>query len=215
MTGSQIISKFEELIDDTLDATLELQLANDAMHDIETEIRPEIIKKVSTSGATVQGQTYTTAETLPADFFLPTEDGVIYVGTTPYTPVPFSRYLEYKDAANRYWIDLANTRYYLSGTQGAANTITFPYIYDTTDITTSTSPVWPSRFHSLIPFKMAEMFFAIDGGDKSRSWDDKFAQFYSNMLKGFRDWDAALKLNAINRQAYTEGASDEVDIGRL
>jgi hypothetical protein len=32
--------------------------------------------------------------------------------------------------------------------------------------------VWPERFHRLIPLKMAELYYAIDAGEKSRACPD-------------------------------------------
>lgn len=203
MTGQQCIDKFHNFVSDELDSDFELQLANDAMHEIEEEVQPEGLKKTSTSASTTVGQTYTTAIDLPSDFFAPCN--TIYVGTQPYTQVPFERATEFRDVPNRFYIDHANGEYHLTGTQASVQTITFPYFYATADITTSTSPVWPSRFHSLIPLKMAEMYYAIDQGEKQRAWDDRYAVYYQQRLNRFKDYDAALKLAAMDHSAHVDG----------
>src|ERR1035441_10139339 len=147
MTNPQIITQFESLIDDTLDATLELQLANDAKNEIETDLQLEILKKIDTSNTTISGTNYSQAYNLPADFFLPL--GPIWAGNPPqpfpYFPVPFSMKLYYYYTPYRYFIDTANNKFYLCGTQNAALPISFPYIYQTLDIdnTTTISVVWP------------------------------------------------------------------------
>lgn len=201
MTGQQILDKFTNIIGDELDQDFALQLANDAKNSIETELQLEITKKLNSSGFTTAGQTYATAEALPSDFFLPL---TIYVGTEPYTPVPFEQQIFYRDTAGRYWIDLANDQYYLCGTQGSAQTIYFFYQKETDDITVSTSPVWPTRFHSLIPYEMARKYFAIDQIEKSRSWTPEMQVFYQEIKRQIQDWDAKLKLNAMDYSAYSD-----------
>src|ERR1019366_5052069 len=210
MTNPQIITQFESLIDDTLDATLELQLANDAKNEIETDLQLEILKKIDTSNTTISGTNYSQAYNLPADFFLPL--GPIWAGNPPqpfpYFPVPFSMKLYYYYTPFRYFIDMANSNFYLCGTQNAALPISIPYISSMPDInsSSSTSVVWPARFHSLIPFRMAQMYFAIDGGAKERAWDDRYGQFYKEKLNKMIDWDAKLKLNAASGSAEPDQA---------
>lgn len=195
MTGQQIIDKFENLIADSLDPDFALQLVNDSKNSIESELQLEITKKLDSTDATTSGQTSTTAITLPPDFFLPLP---IYVGTVQYQPVPFEHQQAFKDSPNKYWIDLGSDAYHLCGRQNAAETIYFFYQRETDDLTTATSPVWPSRFHSLIPYEMARKYFAIDQGEKFRSWMPEHQMFYSELKRQMIDWDAKLKLNAIN-----------------
>jgi hypothetical protein len=85
MNASEILTKFETMVGDSLDQDFELQLANDAMHEIEEDVRPEGLKAVETTDSTFAGQTYTTAIDLPSDFFLPAP--YIYVGTERYYQV--------------------------------------------------------------------------------------------------------------------------------
>ena len=214
MTGTQIIAKFENMVGDSLDQDFALQLANDAMHEVEEDINPEGLNDIDTSNSTTVGQTYTTGIALPTDFYLPTK--TIYVGTTPYIQVPFEKAVEYRDLNGFFYIDNANGTYHLCGTQTSVQTITFPYKYATADITTSTSPAWPSQFHSIIPLKMAEMYFPIDGSERGRSWDDKWREQYTKRVNRFRDYDAALKLAAINHSASPvqtgRSSEDSIDI---
>jgi hypothetical protein len=205
MDGQEIIDKSHNFISDELDADFELQLANDAMHEIEEEVQPEGLKKVSTSASTAVGQTYTTAIALPSDFFMPRNN--IYVGTQPYTQVPFERAVEFRDVPNRFYIDHANNEYHLTSTQASVQTISFPYIYATPDITVSTSPVWPTRFHALIPLKMAQIYYAIDQGEKARAWDDRWGVYFQQRLARFKDYDASLKLAAMDHSSYVDGGT--------
>jgi hypothetical protein len=214
MLASEIITKYENFTGDSLDADFTLQLVNDVMHEIEEEVKPEGLKKMDTSASTVSGQTYTTGISLPSDFFIPVT--VIYVGTTPYTQVPFEHSVLFRDTPNRFYIDHANAQYRLTGRQNSIQSISFPYYYATPDIDANSSPVWPERFHSLIPLKMAMMYFAIDGGEKPRSWDDRYEAFYERRLNRFKDYDAALKLAAINHSTpYGELTDNEVPLSMM
>lgn len=201
MNGQQCIDKFVLYTGDSLDADFSLQLVNDAKNALETELQLEITKKLNSSGSVTAGQTYTTSRSLPADFFLPL---TIRVGTQKIYPIPFESQIDYRDISGYYWIDLANDAYSLTGTQGSAQTIHFFYQRETDDLTTSTSPVWPTRFHSLIPLEMAKQYWMIDGGEKNRAWDDRFAAEYTRLKRLMIDWDAKLKLNGMDNSAYLE-----------
>jgi len=206
MTGQNIIDKFNNYVSDELDLDFTLQLANDAKNAIESELQLEITKKVNSSGSVTSGQTYTTSRTLPSDFFTPLP---IYVGTRQIYPVPFEHQQIFQSDASKYWIDLANSNYYIGGTQGSANTIYFYYQRATNDLETTTSPVWPTRFHSLIPLHMAVMYYPIDGGERSRMLDDKFWTMYTQIKNQMIDWDMKLKLNAIGHA--TPSTSDVIE----
>ena len=201
MTGQELIDKFHNYVSDELDSDFELQLVNDAKNAVETELQLEITKKVDSAGTTTAGQTSTTARSLPSDFFLPLP---IYVGTEPITPIPFEQQQFYKDSTGRYWIDLANDQYRLTGTQGSAQTIYFFYQFETPDIAVGTSPVWPTRFHSLIPLEMARLYWQIDQGEKNRAWTLEYQAEYMRWKRLMIDWDHKLKLNAIDNSAFSD-----------
>lgn len=206
MTGQECIDKFHNYIQDELDSDFELQLVNDAKNSIESELQLEITKKLNSSGSVSAGQTYTVARSLPTDFYLPLP---IYVGTRQIYPAPFEHQQLFQSDSSKYWIDLANSNYYIGGTQGSANTIYFYYQRQTDDLTTNTEPVWPERFHSLIPLEMAVMYYPIDGGERGRMLDDKFWAMYTRLKNQMIDWDARLKLNAIGNA--TQSSSDIIE----
>lgn len=202
MTDQEIISQFEELVDDTLSANLEIQLANNAKNKLERELKLEICKALDTSNTAAAGQTYTTAATLPSAFRGLATDR-IYIGTTPCFQVPFDRSVEFRDSGGRFYIDAANNTLHLCGTQGSNQTITIPYLKKTTDITAAsveagtTTVTWPVEFHSLIPFEMVKLFDQIERGDKNYSWRAEWDVEYLMLKRAFIDWDADLKLSAI------------------
>jgi len=201
MTAQECIDKFHNYVSDELDSDFELQLVNDAKNAIETELQLEITKKLNSSGSVTAGQTYTTQRSLPADFFLPL---TIYVGTQPQMPVPFEQQQFYRDTSGRYWIDLANGKYYLAGTQGSSQPIYFYYQYDTGDLELDDSPVWPDRFHTLIPLEMARLYWQIDQGEKNRAWTLEYQTDYLRWKRLLTDWDHKLKLNTIDNSSFSD-----------
>jgi hypothetical protein len=48
---------------------------------------------------------------------------------------------------------------------------------------------------------MAQMWFAIDQGERGRSWDDRYTVYYKECLARFKDYHAALKLASMDRSA--------------
>lgn len=205
------------MVDDSLDPDFTLQLLNDAKNEVEQDIKPVGLLVVDTSRSTAVGQTYTTGIALPIDFLFPI--GVIYVGTIPYIQVPFEHAALYREAGNFFYVDLANSTYHLCTRQSSVQVITFPYYYATPELVespTPTSPVWPSQFHDIIPLKMAQMFFAIDQGEKARAWDDRWGVYLEKRLSAFRDYDTKMKLSARNFSAapvnVSEGGQHQIDL---
>lgn len=202
MTDQELLTQFESLTGDTLDQTLEIQLANNAKNKVETEQQLQILKELDTSQTSVVGGTYLTPYNLPATFLQPLDHGTIYVGTKRRRQVPYEKRLDYKDSSDYFYINYRTNQFFLCGTVTEAETITFPYLVATTDITdadlTGTTVTWPSRFHSLIPYEMAFMWFAIDQGDKSRSFAPEWLVAYQQLKNSLVAWDQALKLAAID-----------------
>ncbi len=205
MTGQDYLDLLPSVIGDALDQDFTIQLINDTKNDLETELQLEVTKTVNSSGTATVGQDSTTARTLPTDFFLPL---TIYVGTDQYDPIPFEHQQFYKNVSGKYWIDHKNGQYHLCGTVGATNTIYFYYQYATPDLETGTldtwTPVWPSRFHSILLYEIARKYFAFDQSEKVRSWMAEHQMFYQERKRMMMDWDAKLKLTAIGNSTTLE-----------
>jgi hypothetical protein len=198
MTNQEIITTFREFVGDALDTAVEFSLANQARMELETELKLQVSKKLDTSQTTTVGGTYTTAYTLHADALVPAGT-VIYVGETPYTGIPFEHRERYKNRSNYWYMDLFNSQFYLTGTQSQAQTITFPYITKGTDIADNSNTVlkYPSGLHIIIPMHMARIWFAIDAGEKGRSWLPEWEVFYQRTKRALISWDQAWKLASI------------------
>lgn len=197
MNGAAIVTMFEELVDDSISDTLAYQLLNAAKNRRE-EARPwEFLKKLDETKSRAVGDTIATTKALPSDFRLPHQ---VMVGdeSGEYYLIPFEEKTKQKNAARKYLIDLANTTYAFTGTCTLAGTIHFYYIKTTDDVASGTSPVWPSRFHPLIAYDMAELFYAVDAGEKPRAWDDRWARHASILEAEMVGWDAKMKSLALN-----------------
>jgi hypothetical protein len=207
MTGAEILTTFETFVGDALDPAIEVSLANQARAEIETELKLRCMLRLDTSQSTTAGQTYTTSKALPTDILVPLGT-VIYVGETPYTGVPFEHKEMFKNRTNYWWADLYNSTYYLTGTQASAQTITFPYISKGTDIANDTATVlkYPTSLQIIIPMHMARTWFAIDAGEKGRSWLPEWEAFYQRTKRALISWDQAYKLASIGESTPYGGS---------
>lgn len=212
MTGTEIKTLFETLVDDsTVDSTTAFQLMNIAKNEVEAERPWEMLKAVDTASSTASGDTYATAKSLPTDFGTSLE---LYVGddTIPYMQIPFDQKEKFKNIDRRWFIDMANSNFHLCGTQTETKTLRLFYIKATDDIAAGTSPVWPTRFHGIIAYKMAELFYALEAGEKGRSWDDRWSRNYQMLKDQMIYWDANLKIDAAQNATLNQDYSYHDDI---
>lgn len=193
MTGAQIITKFGNMVDDTLDSDFMYQLLNDAKDEIEAMLTWEQLKR-ETTYSIAGGYSFTSvAGVLPSRFALPVR------------MIEDSSYLEYDkfdfddrhakaNAPYGYFIDLSGGNVHLTGSNHSAKTMYFYYTTYSEDITSGTSWAFPERFHALLPYKMAEMYYPSDAGERSRSWDDKWADELQKGIDRMAMWNDKLKL---------------------
>lgn len=203
MTGAEIVTKFENMVDDTLDSDFVYQLLNDAKDEVEAYTTWEQLKKEATYSVS-NGSSYATAiGTLPTRFALDvrlTDSSYIH-----YEKIAFDDRYWRENYVNGYFIDLANNNLYLSGTNLNSRTIYFYYTEYSADLTSSDTWVFPSRFHSILPLKMAELYYAADAGEKSRSWDDRWSAQFERTLNRMQMWNDQLKVNNLGmrrRRSY-------------
>lgn len=196
MTGTTIVDMFNNLVDDEIDSTLVYQLLNNAKNKIEGERPWNMLKKRDSSNTAQVGGDWQTAYSLPSDYSQPIN---IIVGSLEYIPVPFEQAVFYKDNGRYYYIDEANSNFYICGSPATAETIYFNYIYSSTDVASTTSPVWPTRFHPLIAFEMAVLFTeGIDADDVSRGMTPGFLRARQELHDQMEKWDARLSNVAMN-----------------
>jgi hypothetical protein len=203
MTDAAILQMYAELADSqsTLSQVLQVQLANNAKNRLESELRLEATKALDTSLTAIVGGTYVTPYPLMADWFLPNH--TIYVGQDPYRQIPMERRELFRGNTGFFYVDARKRQLYLCGTQQQAQTISVPYFVATPDMTTATAQdgvtatvTWPDRFHPLLAFEMAQLYYAVDAGDKNRAWDDRWQAVYRDLRSALVAWDQQLKLAA-------------------
>jgi len=190
MTAQEMITKFQTMVDDSIDSDLALQLVNDAKNEVEGSQIWEQLKALDSS------QTETaSAITLPTRFALPIK---LTTGTTydPYTLIAFEDQRQWRDVPYAFYIDYANGVYYLTGNPTSTDTIYFFHTKYSSDLGLNDSWTFPTRFHQLIPLKMAQLYYAVDAGEKGRSWDDRWALQYNLILQQAQAWDNMLKVRA-------------------
>lgn len=198
LTPDQIVEQFESLADDALDETTEYFLLNEVKDDLECDEEWKILKTLDETQSANPGDTYLTMKTLPADFGLPSQDG-IYVGTDvlPYIEVPFEDRIRWQFASHRYYIDEGSGTYAICGSPNPGGTIHF--FYQKTSATLAKDGaawIFPARFHPILPMLMVRKFFAIDQPDKARAWDDRWTTWITEKQSIMRRWNARAMLQA-------------------
>lgn len=194
MTASQMITKFRVMVDDRLDSTYELQLVNDAINEIEAMRDWEILKK--TYNFTVNsGDTFETLYTLPVRFMSPL---ALFLDTSyiPYQQVSMEDTRMLKDATYAFVINYADNALQILGGQSQTQQAYLIYTQGTEELDDSDTWVFPVRFHQIVPYKMAQIYYATNGGEKARSWDDRWKLYYDQTLNQMLTWDSNMKLRA-------------------
>lgn len=196
---------FEGLVEDSMDETLTYQFMNLAKGRVESAVDWEILKKLDQTLTALTTDTWNNpGKTLPSDFYLPIQDG-LYVGDEirPYDLIAFQKSHLFRSTPRKWYIDHRQSKLYLTGTVSSSKTINLYYIYATADIATGTEPVWPDRFHPILAFKMAELWFAKDQTEPGRSWDAKWQKEYLELWNSMLQWDTRLKVIAHNSERDT------------
>lgn len=201
MTGTQVLTKFHNMIDDQLDSDFELQLLNDAKDEIESMKDWEMLK-ASTTYSIASGYSYTSsAGSLPTRFIM---DSLVTEGNgLDYTKIRFEDLNARQHNVRGYWLDMANSALYISGSNHAAKTVYLFYTAGSADITTTTSWAFPSRFHKALALKMAEMYYLSDATEKGRAYNQEWAQQFAGEMRFMEIWDDRLKLK--NRRPSGRG----------
>lgn len=224
MTPQQIRQFFENLIDDELDITFTYQLLTNAKNKVESKYKPLILQTVDTSKTASVGDTYLSMKALPTDIRQMIK---LVVGTMPYFPVPFKDRIRYRDATRRYYIDWKNRQFALTGSIAGSQTISQHYLIKTDDLTQANETtegvvLWPDEYQLLIAYEAAVLKSGgIDADTTSQGNAPVLNGEHQELLDGFIEWDADLKLQSMNGQGgYHEsvGLDEErypIDIGLL
>lgn len=218
MTFETIKGRFEEIVGASIDDDTAYDLMLAAILSIEEERNWEYLKAWDSSKTASSGDTYLTAKALPTDW---RETFKIVLGDKgpEVIQIPFSERMRYQDAANRFYIDVANTNYYLTGARGQSQTINHCYKKTTTAPSTdnkTSSPSFPSRFHIVVPFRMAELYSSSldDSDDTTFKLSVGQRAAYKAVHNSMIAWDDNLKLSAMEgEEAATE--PQEIPVGMM
>lgn len=216
MTPAEVKQLFEDIIDDSFDET-STYLLMQAAYTKRNESRPwRFLLKLDTSLSAISSDTWETQKSLPTDFG---RDHKLFVGSgisDEYLPIPFERMIQYKSTARRYTIDMLNLKLRLMGTVSASKTIYLFYFYVPTTIDVSvkdsaTVIVWPGRFHPLLAFDMAALYFAgIDADDTTRQMSPAHRLAAKELSDAMTAWDNKLWLRAMDHSSAPQTRSNDL-----
>lgn len=198
MTGTEIITKFELQVDDLteLSQTEELNILNRVYRAVLARHNWSFLRSIAS--ATISGGEIA----LPADFdeLLPNytyygtsegQEGIyVFVGTNrvPYRVIPQADRNRYRNSEGYCYVDYKNNKIVFLKAP-SETTAEFDYKYVPDDITTSTSPVIPSRFQELLVYGMAVEDFVLQMSPKAKSYapenESKFEEWYRLLA----NWD--------------------------
>lgn len=182
------------MVDDVLDTDYTYQLLNDAMNEVESMAVWEILKRSTSFTAT--------STTLPTRF-----QRVLYLvdssGYTEYKQIPFEQKDIYNATGYTFYIDHGNNTLYVLD-NNASITKNLYYTQYSADLTSSDTWGFPAWCHSILPYKMAEIYYASDAGEKSRAWDDRWSAQYERMLNRMFQWNDSLKVAQRRTRVFTD-----------
>jgi len=199
MTGAQIKTFADALVQDTMPDTFFIGAVNTAKDALEGERAWEHLKKLSSSTSASSG-TDTSSKTLPTDLVEPLR---LSVGTQDeelsLVSQGDSRIL--RSANGFYYIDWANGLFYLTGATGGG-TIYLLYKRSTDDIASGTSPAWPTALANTVgrylAYDVAKAWFYADQGEKELSWSPEMAAEANRLRQQLVAWDERLKAKSAN-----------------
>jgi hypothetical protein len=209
MTGSEIKTFTESILDGiTLDDTLFYQLLNIAKVKREEARLWQYLKKLNSSNQAAA------SVTLPTDF---AQDYKIMVGTdTEYLPVAFEEQHIYRNVSNRYYLNVAGGTINLLGTIRSGVLYIF-YKKFTDDITSSTSPEFPARFHPILAFDVAGYYqMGVDADDIFARMSPENKAAAGELQRAMVSWDTALALRSQDHRIGMEsGNTGEVSLEQM
>lgn len=192
MTGTQLKTLVDSLTNDSAGETWFYGAINAAKDAIEGERDWEFLKKLDTTKTHPAGTTSSTTYALPTDFGRPLR---LSVGSeTSYRSLISqgdSRIL--RNDPGSWFIDWANETYSFTGTEGTGGTVYMLYTRFSPDIAAGTEPVWPDRFHRVLAYEAAKMWYAQNAGEREFDWSGEHAVTAKQLKDSMVLWDERLK----------------------
>lgn len=216
-TAFETISKNQHDVDDTY------QMLTDARNKIEEEMNLLIMEKLDQSQMANAGDTYLTMKPLPADWG---KTKKIVVDIIPYYPIPFKQRIGWRFSARRYYIDVLNQKFALTGAVTGPKVINHWYQpicpplttdNETEDIAENGLILWPQRFWRVVAFEALALYQGnYSGDDVSRTMSPAQWNQYQRLRDSLMAWDHDIKLQGLNDQTgYAEQDDRPFDVGLL
>lgn len=208
LNGGDLIAMFELQVNDLTELSTqeELNLLNDKYHDVCMERPWEFLKTNITGSLTLDSITGLYYIALPTDFSYLSENNqytdntigidnnapqrVVFIGTgyQPYQVVNYSDRLQYRTTSGVCWVDLNASRIYFPVAPGDITYYNFDYIKVPTDLTASTTPLFPNRFRKMLAFAMATDNEILQLSSKANSYAPDNRAKYIDTLSRMNFW---------------------------
>lgn len=214
LTGAEIKTLTESILDDTVDDVLFYQLLNVAKDTLEDERAWAYLKKLDATKTAEQGRDYTTSIALPSDW---RRTYKLMVGKDyKYMQVPFDEQHLWRFNGNRFCVDVANESYYLLGTVGASDTIYHYYIKQTDVLDADTAPSMPARFHTILAFIVAGyVMMGVDADDIFARMSPENKIMAQTIKASMIAWDTQLQMDSQNNSIQVDEAPVGIDVGLM
>lgn len=208
MNGQAIIDKAGLYTDDTTELSTQeaLDVLNDKYHAV-CDDRDWLFLKKSAEGTMVT----TTTITLPSDFASVLENMnatdnstqqefgarpvIIFLGILRFQLINWSDRKRYEDRDGYCYLDIPNNVIVFTVAQSGLLAYQFDYKFVPTDLTLTTSPLFPTRFHSMLQYALATDEMVIQLFPQNRSNEPANEIRYQKKLSDMALWDANLQMD--------------------
>lgn len=210
MTGSEIKSLTEEILDGIeLGDDIFYNLLNIAKTKLEGKRLWQFLKKLDDSNTASSS-----IISLPSDF---AEDYKVMVGSNfEYTPVPFEEQQNYARTSGRYYINYSTNQLKLLGSSIPSETLYIFYKRFTDDITSDTSPVFPSRFHPILAFYVAGYYqVGMDSDDIFARMGPENKRAAMELENSMSMWDTSIAMRAQNNRIGVAESNNEIPLEQM
>jgi len=205
MTGAELKTIFEELIDDNVSDDLFFAMLENADQELRDE-RDWAFLRAKTTIARVSSDVYTTAHSLPANFDrVRLQDDAVRSDSRVYHPIDFDEQETYKDAEGYYYLAYDDAtglwKIYFTGT-GVTDTVYVLYQKRGTEITADNDDtqesIWPGKRAMVLPWLVASRVTGgIDGDEINFRMSPEQKNTFRELKQALVSWDTKFKLRAM------------------
>jgi hypothetical protein len=206
MLVSEIITKFQQYVDDTSELSSSEELA--LCQKVYNKVWNDRVWEFAKAAATGTTSTVVPYVTLPANFSHLIENNqstdmaegignnaaarVIFVGSgyLPFQVINWSDRRQYRDVDGYAYIDLPNRRLVFTKLPTTAESYEFDYHTQPDTLTTVSTPTFPSQFHDILYHGMAVDNDIILRFPKAESFAAENQAFFKSYLEDMAHWNS-------------------------